>query len=200
MHIALSKSLVSNVDLTHLAHFLQWNPVYQKYFLEEPGKEPFKLIAYLSKHIGGNAIDMGTLYGSSALALSYNEDTQVLTLDVKKHIPETQDIVTPLNRTNIRMIVASCQSILPHAAKADLILLDIDINLTTEIKKIVHDLIYYKYKGVLVLDNIHVNQDMKQVWNEIPTQIKKIDATSIGHHTGTGILIFNPSNIDITLC
>jgi predicted O-methyltransferase YrrM len=199
MHIALSKQEIDNLDLTHLAHFLQWNPVYQKYFLEEPGKEPYKLIAYLSKVIGGQAVDMGTLYGSSALALSHNEHTQVLTLDVKKHIPDAQDLVSPLNRKNIRMIVASCQSILPHAATVDLILLDIDIYLITEIKKIINKLIYHKYKGILVLDNIHVNKDMEQLWNEIPEHIKKIDATSIGHHTGTGILIYDPTNVDITL-
>ena len=56
MHIALTKQEVNQIDLTHLAHFLQWNPSYQKYFLQEAGKEPYKLIAFLSKMIGGVAI------------------------------------------------------------------------------------------------------------------------------------------------
>jgi predicted O-methyltransferase YrrM len=202
MHIALTKQEVNQIDLTHLAHFLQWNPAYQKYFLQEAGKEPYKLIAFLSKRIGGVAVDMGTLYGSSALALSYNEQTQVMTLDTKRHIPDTQDLVTPLKRPNVRMIVASCQTVLSHAAKANLVLLDIDAHLTTEIKKIIHELAYHGFKGVLVLDNINLNDDMKSLWVNVGkelTNCKTIDATLLGHHTGTGIIVYDPTHIDINV-
>lgn len=199
MHIVITKQDIDKVDLSHLAHFLQWNPVYQKYFVEEAGKEPYKLIAFLSKAISGISVDMGTLYGSSALALSYNEQTQVLTLDNKRQIPDAQDLVTPLNRPNIKMIVASCQAVLPHAAKADLILLDIDVSLTTEIKKIINELLYFKFRGILVLDNINLTDEMKQLWVNVPNNLKKIDATSLGHHTGTGIIVFDPTHIDITI-
>lgn len=202
MHIALNKQEVNQIDLTHLAHFLQWNPSYQQYFLQEAGKEPYKLIAFLSKIIGGVAVDMGTLYGSSALALSYNEQVQVMTLDTKRHIPDTQDLVTPLKRPNVRMIVTSCQAVLPHVAKADLVLLDIDTHLTKEIKKIIHELAYYGFKGVLVLDNINLNDDMKLLWKDVGeelTSCKTVDATLLGHHTGTGIITYDPTHIDITL-
>jgi predicted O-methyltransferase YrrM len=199
MHITLTKAEVDAIDLTHLAHFLQWNPTYQQYFVQEAGKEPFKLIAFLSKKIGGVAMDMGTLFGSSALALSYNDSTQVMTLDTRKHIPDTQDVVTPLNRPNIRMLVASCQAVLPHASSADFIVLDIDINLKTEILKVINELLYYNFRGILVLDNIHVNQNMEYVWQNIPATVKKIDVSTIGHHTGTGILVYDPSHIDITM-
>lgn len=202
MLIELNKKAIDDIDLSHLAHFLQWNPTFQQYFVQETGKEPFKLLAFLSKAIGGVAIDMGTLYGSSALALSYNEHTQVLTLDTRKQIPDGQDgkdIITPLKRPNIRMLVASCQAVLPHAAKANLIVLDIDINLKTEILKIINQLLYYQFKGVLILDNINVNENMKEVWRSIPQTLKKIDVSSLGHHTGTGIIIYDPSYIDVTI-
>jgi predicted O-methyltransferase YrrM len=202
MHIALSKHEVNQLDLTHLAHFLQWNPAYQQYFLQDAGKEPYKLIAYLSKTIGGVAVDMGTLYGSSALALSYNEQTQVMTLDTKRQIPDAQDLVTPVKRPNVRMIVASCQTLLPHAAKANLVLLDIDAHLTTEIKKVIHELAYYRFKGILVLDNIHLNDDMKSLWIDVGKELnncKTIDATTLGHHTGTGIIVYDPKHIDINI-
>jgi predicted O-methyltransferase YrrM len=202
MHIALTKQEINQIDLTHLAHFLQWNPSYQKYFVQEAGKEPYKLIAFLSKMIGGVAVDMGTLYGSSALALSYNEQTQIMTLDTKQHIPNAQDLVTPLKRPNVRMIVASCQTVIPHAAKANLVLLDIDAHLTTEIKKVIHELAYHNFKGILVLDNINLNDDMKSLWGNVckeVTNCKTIDATLVGHHTGTGIIVYEPTNIDISI-
>ncbi len=202
MLVELNKRAIEELDLSHLAHFLQWNPAFQQYFVQETGKEPFKLLAFLSKAIGGVAVDMGTLYGSSALALSYNEQTQVLTLDTKKQIPDGQDgqaLITPLKRPNIRMLVASCQAILPHAAKANLIVLDIDINLKTEILKVISELMYYKFKGILVLDNINVNQNMQDVWRNIPQTLKKLDVSSLGHHTGTGIIVYDPSHIDVML-
>lgn len=199
MHIVLNKNEVNQVDLSHLAHFLQWNPAYQQYFVQDAGKEPYKLIAYLSKQIGGVAVDMGTLYGSSALALSYNEQTQILTLDTKRQIPDTQDIVTPLKRPNVRMIVASCQAVLPHVASADLIYLDIDANLTAQIRKIIDELIYYKFLGILVLDNINLNDEMKKLWVDVAKSLKKLNATSLGHHSGTGIIVFNPEHIDVDI-
>jgi hypothetical protein len=202
MLIELNKKAIDEIDISHLAHFLQWNPAFQQYFVQEAGREPFKLLAFLSKAIGGVAVDMGTLYGSSALALSYNEQTQVLTLDTKKQIPDDQNgqaLVTPLKRPNIRMLVASCQAVLPHAAQANLIVLDIDINLKTEILKIINELMYYQFKGIMVLDNINVNQNMKEVWRSIPQSLKKVDVSPLGHHTGTGILVYDPTYIDVTL-
>ena len=199
MQIIINKDEVEKVDLSHLAHFLQWNPSYQNYFVQEAGKEPYKLIAYLSKKIGGFAVDIGTLFGSSALALSYNDNTQVLTLDTKRHIPDSKDIVTPLHRQNVKMIVASCQAVLSHVATADIVLLDIDVNLTTEIKKIINELVYYNFKGILVLDNINLTEAMKQLWANVAKHLKKIDVTSLGHHSGTGIIVFDTTHIDIDL-
>lgn len=199
MHIVLNQNEVNQVDLSHLSHFLQWNPAYQQYLVQDAGKEPYKLIAYLSKQIGGVAVDMGTLFGSSALALSYNEQTQILTLDTKRQIPDSQEIVTPLKRPNVRMIVASCQAVLPHAASADLIYLDIDANLTTQIRKIINDLTYYKFQGILILDNINLNDEMKNLWVDVAKSLKKLDATSLGHHSGTGIIVFNPEHINVDI-
>ena len=197
--LTLSKEEIDKVDLSHLAHFLQWNPTYQKYFLQDAGQEPYKLIALLSQKVGGVAIDMGTLYGSSALALSYSESTRVITLDTKKQIPDTQDFVTPIKRQNVRMIVASCQSILPFAATADLIILDIDNQLSKEMTKVIDELRFYHFKGILVLNDIHLNEAMEQVWSSVPSNLKKIDATSLGHHSGTGLIVYDPTYIDVAI-
>ena len=44
------------------------------------------------------------------------------------------------------------------------------------------------YKGILFLDDIHLNPMMKIFWDGITEE--KYDLTSKGHNTGTGIVIF----------
>jgi hypothetical protein len=40
--------------------------------------------------------------------------------------------------------------------------------------------------GTLILDDIYLNDDMVNFWNQINDD--KIDATNIGHSTGTGVV------------
>ena len=44
------------------------------------------------------------------------------------------------------------------------------------------------YVGTLILDDIHLNNEMKFFWNNI--EKNKFDVTNIGHATGTGVVIF----------
>jgi hypothetical protein len=39
-----------------------------------------------------------------------------------------------------------------------------------------------------MLDDIHLNDDMKLFWNNITEE--KYDLTSIGHWSGTGLVVF----------
>ena len=45
------------------------------------------------------------------------------------------------------------------------------------------------YKGILLLDDIKLNNEMVEFWNLITEE--KDDITHIGHITGTGIVYFN---------
>ena len=44
------------------------------------------------------------------------------------------------------------------------------------------------YKGILFCDDIHLNPHMESFWNRITHE--KVDMTSIGHNTGSGLVIF----------
>ncbi len=44
------------------------------------------------------------------------------------------------------------------------------------------------WKGLLVLDDIHYNDEMKRFWESIP--VAKYDLTDVGHASGTGIVDF----------
>ena len=46
------------------------------------------------------------------------------------------------------------------------------------------------YQGLLLLDDIFLNQNMLYFWGEI--EKPKYDLTKYGHASGTGLVIFNP--------
>ena len=47
-------------------------------------------------------------------------------------------------------------------------------------------LIKINYKGLLLFDDIHLNNEMRTFWNNIIH--KKEDISHIGHITGTGVV------------
>lgn len=197
MKVALSLETIQQLDLSHLAHFLSWNPPYQAFFLEQAGKEPYKLLAVLANAVQGSVCDLGTLHGSSALALSYNESNIVLSVDTRKHIPDMQGTITVLNRPNVKFLVVSAQAIIPHIAKSSLVYMDFDSLNADEYHKVVCELDHYQFKGILVINDIYLNDAMKSFWKTVPSHLKKIDATSLGHYTGTGIIVYDPNTIDV---
>lgn len=46
------------------------------------------------------------------------------------------------------------------------------------------------YKGLVVWDDIFLNQDMIDIWNSIPND-EKVDITKYGHFSGTGLWAMN---------
>jgi hypothetical protein len=204
--IPLDKTAIDNTDLGHLAHHLDWNPQAKQYFLADAGQEHYKLLAYLSKHIPGDLFDIGTYFGASALALSTNEASKVFTFDVVRCIPEanpqnpsTASLVTPLSRPNIKMYVASGQSVIPKIAKSPFVCLDVDPHDGLQETDFVERLVRHNYRGLLLLDDINVNKNMRMFWENLPSNLKKLDATHLGHHSGTGIVVFDPTFIDVSL-
>ena len=53
------------------------------------------------------------------------------------------------------------------------------------------------YKGLVIWDDIFLNNDMIDVWNSIPNN-EKINITNIGHYCGTGLWIMN-KNIQLSI-
>jgi hypothetical protein len=204
--IPLHKEAIDKIDLSPLTHHLSWNPQAKQFFLGDAGQEHYKLLAYLSQHIAGEVFDIGTLFGASALALSINDNSKVLTFDRTRFIPEvdpqnpaTASLVTPLSRPNIKMYVASGQAVIPRIAQSPLVVLDVDPHDGFQETDFVERLVRHDFKGILVVNDINLNKEMRWFWENIPHQLKKLDATHLGHHTGTGIIVFDPSFIDVCL-
>lgn len=157
---------------------LQHNPYY---FHIESGKEHYRLLMYISTLCDNEIIfDVGTNKCMSAIALSYNKLNKVKTFDIVKLLPENPNI------ENIEYILGDSTKDI-DLEKCPIIFLDVDHD------GIYEDIFYdhlksINWKGILILDDIHLNDPMKNFWNRI--EEKKYDITSIGHWSGTGLVIF----------
>jgi hypothetical protein len=171
-------------------------------FCEVEGREHYRLLAQLSSQFYGKTIiNIGTHCGMSALALSYNSTNTVLSFDIVDKIGRPQ-------RENIHYIVDDLligngrdtwKDIL---LSSPLILLDIDPHEGT------HEYAFYEwlrdnnYTGTLVCDDIWYFKEMRDnFWYKIPSS-HKLDVTSRGHWSGTGIVRFDlpqktPSNYTV---
>lgn len=187
-------------DMKDLWPHMQWNPNAFGFFQQGPGQEHYRLLADLSAQLrpGSKVADVGTLYGASALALSSNPEVHVTTYDIHPCIPSVGNVLTALNRPNIRAKVMSGQLDIAYIATCDMVMLDIDPHDGEQETKFIQLLIDHGFRGILVCDDINLNPNMSSFWEEgIPATIKKIEATKLGHWTGTGIAVFDPTHLDV---
>ena len=157
---------------------LQHHPYY---FHMESGKEHYRLLMYISTLYNNEIIfDIGTNKCMSALALSYNKSNKIKTFDVVRILPENPLV------DNIEYIIGDSTKDI-DLIKCPIIFLDVDHDGLYENIFYEH-LKHINWRGILILDDIHLNDPMKSFWNKI--EEKKYDITNIGHWSGTGMVIF----------
>jgi beta-1,4-mannosyl-glycoprotein beta-1,4-N-acetylglucosaminyltransferase len=158
---------------------------FKNYFYAQPGQEHYRLLSSLSLNYKNKTIlDIGTYKGNSALALSYNNTNNVISFDIEKD-------TTCLNNKskNISFIVDNIlqEKYVQNILNTPLIVLDTNHDGTFE-KIFFEHLVQIKYKGLVILDDIKLNEPMQTFWQNI-TQLK-YDVTQLGHYTGTGLVVF----------
>lgn len=174
---------INGIDLTQLSNLIK-NNEHRGYFLGKAGQEHYKLIAYISSMFeNSNLIDIGTYKGNSSLAMSYNSSNKIHSFDLTNSIDLYE---LPINVTYY------IDNILEESYK-DLILSSPFILLDTfhdgTFEKQFHS--YLKennYIGYLLLDDIKLNNEMKEYWNWIEEE--KYDVSDFGHWSGTGLVAF----------
>jgi hypothetical protein len=189
-------SSVYNVDLSEYSKYVDWHD-FVKYFAQDPGVNHNKLLSYLVRQLpSGEVHDLGTYLGQSAIALSTNPLVTVYTYDIEEHIP---DYVTTSykNKSNIIQIKGDCKNYISTMISSNLILLDISPHDGSQERRIISELTRMEYKGLLICDDIYYSEEMRNFWEWV--ELKKIDATKYGHHSGTGLVIFDPSYLDIQM-
>lgn len=174
---------LNSIDLSELGHLIP-ELGFRGYFLDSPGKEHYKLLAYFSSLYNNSVmLDIGTYKGCSSLALSYNSSNTIYSYDLNPHL---RNVTPPDNVTYIvdNIINGKHDGIINSSV---FILLDTDHNGGFE-RDFYQYILDLKWKGILMLDDIHLNQPMKQFWESIKEE--KHNVSSIGHHSGTGLVIF----------
>lgn len=191
--IVLKKELIDSIDFKLLLKYIDWCEP-KKYFELEAGKELYKLLGNLSTQVEScNVIDIGTYQGLSALALSLPSSCKnVISYDIFDSIPD--NVISIKNKDNISIKYMDCTDDMDTLLESDLIYIDID-NYGSQEKLIIDLLEKYKYKGLVVLDDIHLNESMQKLWNSI--KLNKHDISAYGHWSGTGLINFDPNRFEI---
>jgi hypothetical protein len=141
--------------------------VFALYYEYPSGREHYRLLKYISGLFQGEKLfDIGTNNGVSAIALSNEKSNHIHSYDVV-YFHETEFIKEP----NITFYVKNV----------------LDTPEVLNETRFDH-LISSGFKGILFCDDIHLNPHMESFWNRITHE--KVDLTSIGHNTGSGLVIF----------
>lgn len=187
---------VKTINNSNLIKFISWD-VHQKCINAKAGDHHYKLLSYLSTLISNGVIfEFGTHYGTSSLALSVNKSNKVITYDIPNQFREYGIYPQP---ENVELRVGNIFELKQEneMLNADLIFVDVD-HLGVFEWKVYTYLGDNKYKGIMVVDDIVFNQEMKDFWNKITHT--KYDITKVGHAYvdlsaesggGTGLIDFS---------
>jgi predicted O-methyltransferase YrrM len=179
-----------------------FNPDERGEFIDEPGKQHYKLLAHYSCLFNNSVIiDIGTHHGKSALALSYNKTNTVISFDIVDTI-ENQKLKT---RDNIEFYLENLwqeevrnkwtETIL----NAPFIFLDVDPHNGTMEYDFYLFLRSIDYGGILICDDIWYFKEMRDnFWYKIPDKYRH-DVTEYGHWSGTGIIDFQKGNTPVNI-
>ena len=185
---------VASVDLSPFYKYAKWNS--NSEFFEKPEGEHYKLLSYLSSQLpaGSTVIDIGTFLGFSAVALATNPDVKVITYDIKDLIPT--NTLTLRDLPNVQRRIGDCMrdfAMVGFVDKVKLILMDVDPHDGVQERVMIDGIIKAGYKGIMLLDDIYLNEDMASLWEWAKKKpgMKSMDVSQFGHWSGTGLLDFS---------
>lgn len=178
-----------NTDLSELKEFIVDSDD-GRLFDRPCGDQHYRLLAYISTILpnGSKILEIGTRWGVSSVALSKNQSVHVTTCDI-------EDQASFVKRENVKFIQADGFDLLEEYKDVDLIFMDVDPHDGIQEKKMLKKLSDIDFKGILILDDIHLNKEMENFWNSIP--FDKFDITQFGHYSGTGIVFFGNQSFTI---
>lgn len=191
----LPTDAVLATDVERAMKFVEFDSGLRKYFLGKPSEEHYRLLAYLAdRYSDVTFVDIGTYRGASAVALAVNPANRVITFDIADCLPPAHKGV-PCARDipNVELRVSDCRAHLADiiaSRDVPVIMLDVDPHDGLQEAGILDMLRVSGYEGVVILDDIHMNESMARLWLSIPEP--KRDITAVGHWSGTGLISFAP--------
>lgn len=186
----ITKTEINKVDLRPYIEYIN-RADHKEIFIAPPGENHYYLLSYLSFLFNNSIIvELGTHHGTSSLALSINKTNKIITYDVNNLYG-----VSP-QPNNVDRRIGNIFSLNEELTLLNAAMIFLDTSHTGEFEQQIYDyLLVNNYKGILLLDDIHWNNEMRIFWSNITTT--KYDITDIGHGVcpqgiaGTGLVDFS---------
>ena len=156
------------------------------------GEEHYKLLATITNSLSNaKIIDIGTYIGHNAVSLAGNLSNTVFSFDISDSVygkcrkkPNVRyyvyDLLNEDNRNHNKDLIL----------QSDIILVDVSPHDGIIEKDFYEWLKVNSYGGLIIWDDIYLNDNMTAFWKDIPEE-NKIDLTEVGHITGSGITFFD---------
>lgn len=181
--LKVSNNKLNSLDLTHNNYMIDKMTSFALYYHYPSGQEHYRFLSFISKLYDNETLyDIGTNNGCSAIALSENNSNVVKTYDIVDY--KNPGVIT---KSNIIFYLENIVDNIEVLKETRFIMLDANHDGVFE------NIFYNKlkeinYRGLLFLDDIHLNSDMKKFWGDILEE--KYDLTIKGHNTGSGLVVF----------
>jgi hypothetical protein len=213
--IVIKKSEIRSFSKKRLNELIQFTfPKYGEHMMKPPGREHYTLLEYMTATYGDcrHVVDIGTRYVASSLALGSHE-TPVWTFDLPSSTEREQAFRGESEKQWKRKVEAAKVHIKFHnydllkVSNDDfrrymstwLIILDTHhrpYSAPFEREWLDRLLSLGDFSGLVLLDDINLNNEMKQWWKELQAKAtergyKPFELTSVGHVSGTGLLDFS---------
>jgi hypothetical protein len=191
--VSITNQELDTIDLNNYQKRRDLTNIPEHWFLMPSGKEHYRLLCYISSLFENQTlIDIGSYIGDSALALGYNKNNNVVSFDIVKRKRNSSGNVVNIDECisdeNIKFLIMNAtQYGDDKILNSPFIMLDTahDGSFEQEFYNYLNDI---NYKGLFFLDDIHLNEPMKNFWSGI--ERKKYDLTSVGHWSGSGLVVF----------
>jgi hypothetical protein len=213
--IVIKKSEIRSFSKKRLSELIQFtDPKYEKHMMNAPGREHYTLLEYMTATYGDcrHVVDIGTRFVASSLALGSHE-TPVWTFDLPTSTERKGAFRGESEAVWKRKVEAAKVDIKFHNLdllqvnndefrrymSTWLIMLDthhMPYSIPFEREWLDRLLKLGDFSGLVLLDDIHLNGEMKQWWKELQDKAmergyKTYDLSSVGHVSGTGLLDFS---------
>lgn len=177
-----------------------------------PGDEHYYFLAALSMQLKNcKIIELGTHNGRSTVSLNYgnlktNSNNTIYTYDIINYLaPNIFDNTNIIYNLQNLLEPSIREKNKEHILSSDLIFIDVDPHEGT----VEYDMYLWlkenNYTGLILYDDINLDEghlgvytgnSMKKFWSKIDNTYK-IELTSVGHSSGTGLVSFNFNNYNI---
>jgi len=165
------------------------------YLFTEVGRDHYRLLSYISSLFKNITIcDVGTKHGLSAIALA-SHTNKVYSYDLEDKLDDQiKEVASDINCTFLLENCLETEENRERLLSSDIVMLDTD-----------HDGVFEEafylflktnnFSGILLLDDIHLCDPMKNFWSSITEP--KFDITKYGHFSGTGLVSFGEHSVEL---